>query len=152
MEDRFNRIPIIKLWGQLLVPLQGELSDSEAATLTQEVLQTIRSSEARGLVIDISGVWMMDSHLCAVLSRLAKSARLMGVKAVLSGMSPSIAMTLQTMGISLVDVETTGSLEEALELIGITAIDRFSAQNSNETDSFVSAMLAQDERKPRRSE
>jgi rsbT antagonist protein RsbS len=121
MNARLSSIPIIKLWGQLLVPLQGDLSDSEAARLTSDVLQTIRHSGARGLVVDVSGVAVIDSHLCSVLARLAAAARLMGARALLSGMSADSALTLQTMGLELSRVEVAQSLEDALEALGITA-------------------------------
>jgi rsbT antagonist protein RsbS len=67
-------------------------------------------------------MWLMDSHLCAVLSNIAVSARLMGAHTILCGMSPEIAVTLETMGIALNEIETALSVEEAFELIGLTMV------------------------------
>src|SRR4026207_784799 len=92
-----NRIPIIKLWNLLLVPLQGMIDDSVAEQLSQDVLKRIQASEVTGLIMDVTGLWLMDSHLCAVLSRIASAALLMGTRTVICGMSPEIALTLQTM-------------------------------------------------------
>lgn len=115
------RIPVIRLWNRLLVPLQGEITDSQAARLTNDVLQMIAESHAAGLVLDLTGVWVMDSHLCAALSRLARAADLMGSRTVMSGLRPEIAMTLQMMGIELGDLRTTLTLEDALEHLGLRA-------------------------------
>jgi rsbT antagonist protein RsbS len=70
-------------------------------------------------VLDLTGVWIMDSHLCSVLSNLASAARLMGTPTIISGLSPEIAMTLQTMGVELESVQTALSLEQALAMLGL---------------------------------
>jgi rsbT antagonist protein RsbS len=119
MTDGTHTIPVIELWGQLLVALQGELGDRQMDALEQNVLERIRARGAEGVVIDASAVWMMDSHLCAVLGRLAGAARLMGARAVLCGLGPNVVMTLQTMGIDLDGVDTALGLESALELLGV---------------------------------
>lgn len=114
-------IPIITLWGQLLVPLQGEVSDQQMANLSSEILSRIASSRsADGLVLDASGVWLIDSHLCAALARLANASRLMGVPTVLCGLSADIVLTLQAMGFELAGIDTCLGLDEALERLGIT--------------------------------
>lgn len=120
MELDAHRIPIIKLWNLLLVPLQGEVSDHVADQLRQEVLERIHHEGCSGLVIDITGLWAVDSHLCALLSRISTAASFMGVKTFISGMKPEIALTLQTMGIPLSGVRTTLDLERALELLGVS--------------------------------
>ncbi|MBX3247715.1 MAG: STAS domain-containing protein [Myxococcales bacterium] len=117
--DAGNEIPILELWGRLVVPLQGDITDTQMEALQERVLRRVRARAPSGLVLDATGVWMMDSHLCAVMGRLASAARLMGTRPVLSGLSPTIVMTLQTMGIELTSVETTVSLEAALELLGV---------------------------------
>jgi rsbT antagonist protein RsbS len=114
-----SRIPIIPLWGQLIVPLQGDITDAQAAQLCSDVLLTIQRTGARGMVVDISGLWLVDSHLCAVLARLSNAARLMGTHTVLSGMGADVALTLQSMGIQLEGVETALGLEEGLHLLGV---------------------------------
>jgi len=119
MEDGYNRIPIIEFWGLLLVPLQGDMTDDMAGRLVSEVLERIHKSGSSGLMIDITGLWIVDSHLCAVLSQLAAAASLMGAKTIISGMKPEIAMALETMGIGLANVTATLDLETALGLLGV---------------------------------
>ena len=120
MNENYDRIPIIKLWNLLLIPLQGEMNDSLANHLTGEVLDRIHQLGCQGLVIDITGLWLVDSHLCAVLSQLSSAAALMGAKTFISGMKPEIALTLETMGVQLKGVSTTLDLENALELLGVS--------------------------------
>ena len=118
-----TRIPIIKIWHILLVPLQGQVDDALAEQLRQDVLQRIQTSEVTGLVMDVTGLWLMDSHLCAVLSQIASAARLMGTHTVICGMAPEIALTLQTMGLELSNVGTELSLEQALARLGVGVLD-----------------------------
>lgn len=116
-------IPLIELWGRLIVPLQGDVTDSQMERLRQRTLDRIRAHGARGLVIDASGLWLLDSHLCSVLGRLVASARLMGTRAVLAGLSPHVVITLEEMGISLEGAATAINLEAALEWLGVTPDD-----------------------------
>jgi rsbT antagonist protein RsbS len=119
MDNEYSRIPIIKLWRLLLVPLQGELTDDLADQLTTEVLDRIYREGSSGIVIDITGLWMVDSHLCSVLTQLSSSAQLLGAKTIISGLKPEIALTLETMGIQLGAIDTALDLEAALVSLGL---------------------------------
>jgi rsbT antagonist protein RsbS len=119
LDSHYSRVPIIKVWNLLLIPLQGEMTDELANELTNEVLDRIHTLGCLGLVIDITGLWIVDSHLCAVLSQLSSAAALMGARTFISGMKPDIALALETMGVQLKGVSTTLDLEDALELLGI---------------------------------
>jgi rsbT antagonist protein RsbS len=123
MEEE-HTIPVIELWGRLLVPLQGDMTDSQMERLRSRVLTRIREHGAEGLVVDASGLWMVDSHLCALLGRMVASARLMGVRAILAGLSPQVVITLEEMGISLEGAATAINLEAALEQLGVTPNER----------------------------
>ena len=119
MSTELQRVPIIKIWDILLVPLQGEITDDVAARLKSDVLERIHADGATGLVIDVTALWMMDSHLCSVISRLAAASSLMGARTFLCGMNPEIALTIHAMGLDLESVQATLTLEEALELLGV---------------------------------
>lgn len=114
-----DQIPVIELWGHLLVPLQGDISDSQMQGVVETVLQRIAKQGADGLVIDTSGIWIVDSHLCAGLGKLATAASIMGVPSVLCGLSADVVMTLESMGFELTETQTATSLEHALEKLGI---------------------------------
>lgn len=117
--DASNRIPIIRLWDLLLVPVQGDVDDAQADQLVAEVLEKIQARGCSGVLVDLSGVWTLDSHLCAVMVRLSRASMLMGARTVVSGMRPEIAMTIQTMGIELGGIRTVASLEDALAVMGV---------------------------------
>jgi rsbT antagonist protein RsbS len=133
----YERIPVIRLWHVLLVPLQGEVSDTLAERLTEEVLQQVYAEEVSGLVIDITGLWLVDSHLCSVLSQLAQAAALMGAKTFLSGMKPEVALALETMGVELHGVGATQRLDEALQALGIQLA--MEPRHGTETDGWAKA-------------
>src|SRR5215472_10417383 len=136
MDNRYSRIPIIKLWHILLVPLQGELTDDLADRLTEEVLDRIHREGSSGIVIDITGLWMVDSHLCSVLSQLSGSAALLGAKTVISGLKPDIALTLETMGIELGAISTALDLEGALVRLGMRNPDLFTDESAAASSSM----------------
>lgn len=129
-----DRLPVIKVWDQVLVPLQGEISDAVAERLFDQVLETIKESGAEGLIIDLTGIWMIDSHLCAVLSRLAAAARLMGAESIMCGMNAQIAITLQSMGIDMGNVRTALTLEEAFRSLGIGRVGLMGAGDGTDGD------------------
>ena len=120
MSAAANPLPLIKLWGTLLVPLQGEVTDDLAERIHSEVLKIVYDSEIENVIIDITGLWLLDSHICAMLAGLGASSKLMGARAVICGMSAEIAQTLQMMDIGLDSVESALNVEEAFERIGIT--------------------------------
>lgn len=123
MSLELRRLPIIYMWDRIVVPMQGEISDELADRLSDDVLAAIHKSRARGLVIDLTGVWLVDSHLCAMISNVAAAAGLMGARTVISGLSPEIAMTLQTMGVEFNSVMTALTLEHALTMLGLQVRD-----------------------------
>ncbi len=114
-------VSIIRLWDVLLLPLQGEVTDLQAERLSDEVLRQVEVSGPRGLVIDLSGVALLDSHLCSSVAHLTSAARLMGTRAFITGISPHIAMTLETMGLTFKDVTPVATVEQAFESLGVGA-------------------------------
>ncbi|MEY4550571.1 MAG: hypothetical protein RL685_6766 [Pseudomonadota bacterium] len=130
MDEAYNNIPIIKLWHLLLVPLQGEMTDDVASRLMSEVLERIYREGSSGLVIDITGLWIIDSHLCSVLSQISDAASLMGAQTVICGMKPEIALTLETMGVHLDNITSSLDLEGALSLLGVAKPDQRAARRN----------------------
>lgn len=109
------RIPIVRLYDDLIVPVQVELSDDLALRLKDDVSNAIRSTETRGLVIDLSGVDILDSYITRVIHDIGAIARLMGTRAVVSGIDPLMAMALVEMGMDFGELATARNLEGALE-------------------------------------
>ncbi|MGO8995008.1 MAG: STAS domain-containing protein [Polyangiaceae bacterium] len=113
--NTLQRIPIINLYANLIVPIQGAIGDNAMAQLTDDVTRRIEGDYARGLVIDVSGVALMDSFITRNIRDLALTARLMGVNTVVSGLQPAVAITLVEMGLEIQGLQTTLNLERALE-------------------------------------
>lgn len=117
-----TRIPIIRLYGNLIVSIQISLSDDLVIALKEDVTQNIEEYGARGLIIDLSGIDLMDSYISRSIRDIALISKLMGVKTVISGMDPLVAMTLVEMGLEMNDVRTALTLEDAIDLLGMERV------------------------------
>lgn len=137
-----EQVTCIPLWDCLLVPLHGDIPDDRADAIVSEVLERIQRDGCFGVLVDLSGISVLDSHLCSVFAKLSLAARLMGAKTVLSGMRPEIAMTLEAMGIELRGITTEATLEDALESMGITRVRR---PRELADDALVDSLLRDDE-------
>ena len=113
-----ERIPIIKLHGNLIVSIQVSLSDRLVSQLTDDITEAILRTDADGLIVDLSGIDVMDSYISRAIRDIGIIARLMGVTTAISGMDPIIAMTLVDMGLDLKGMHSTLSLESAIDLLG----------------------------------
>lgn len=111
------RIPIIKLYKNLIVSIQMALSDQLVMQLKEDITSRIDATGARGLIIDVSGIDIMDSYISRSIHDIAQVAKLMGVSTVISGMDAMIAMTLVEMGMEIKNVQSALNLEAALELL-----------------------------------
>lgn len=146
--DSFNPLPFIRLWGTLLVPLQGEVNDHLAERIHTEVLNHVYESEVENVIVDVTGLWVLDSHICAMLAALGNSAKLMGASTVICGMSAEIAQTLQMMDIGLDAMRSALNVEEAFDLIGIQAkrVERGGARGDGKRGGGDGADAEADER------
>jgi rsbT antagonist protein RsbS len=112
-----NEIAVLEYRKHLIVSVQYEITDTTALNLQDAILKRIEGSRARGLVIDISALGMVDSFIARVFMETAMMARLMNARTVIAGMKPEIAMTLIQMGFSLEGVQMSTNLESGLELL-----------------------------------
>ncbi|MDX2593784.1 MULTISPECIES: STAS domain-containing protein [Streptomyces] len=110
-------VPILALEGVLLVTLQGELYDGAAEQLQQDIAHRLAGSTVTGVVIDVSGVEIVDSFLGRVLAEIAAGARLLAARTVLCGMRPAVAITLVELGLTLPGLVTTLDVNRGLELL-----------------------------------
>ncbi|MGW1987992.1 STAS domain-containing protein [Streptomyces collinus] len=110
-------VPILALEGVLLVSLQGELYDGVAEQLQQDIAHRLAGSAVTGVVIDVSGVEIVDSFLGRVLAEIAAGARLLAARTVLCGMRPAVAITLVELGLTLPGLVTTLDVDRALDLL-----------------------------------
>ncbi len=108
------RIPILKLGRVLLTSIQADLTDDDAGGLQSEVLAIFQRDEADGLVLDISGLDVVDSYMARLLNETARMVRIMGSEVVLTGMQPMIALTLVEMGREVIGMSTALDLESGV--------------------------------------
>lgn len=111
-------VPVLRLGDVLLVTLQGDLHDSTAQQLQQDIADTISSSGVRGVVIDISGMEVVDSFLGRVLAEIAAQSSLLAARTVVAGMRPAVAITLVELGLTLPGLHTALNTEAAMDLLG----------------------------------
>jgi rsbT antagonist protein RsbS len=112
-----TRIPIIRLYGNLIVSIQVSLSDKLVNQLKDDITEAVERSDAQGLIVDVSGVDVMDSYISRALRDIGVIVRLMGVSTVISGMHPIIAMTLVQMGLDLKGMRSALNLESAIDML-----------------------------------
>ena len=112
-----NSVPILRVADTLLVTIQFELHDAMAEAFQQDVLAAIERTGARGLLIDITGLDMVDSYVARVLADTGRMARRMGTDTVLVGMRPEVAATLVRMGYLMEGVRTALNVDEGLRIL-----------------------------------
>jgi len=111
-------IPILQLGKVLLVNVQVELDDEIATRMQNDVLAAIERTETVGLVIDITGLEVVDSYVARIIAETGQMAKLMGSQTVVVGMRPEVAATLTRMGYAMTGVRTALNLADGLALLG----------------------------------
>ncbi|AIJ25690.1 STAS domain-containing protein [Amycolatopsis methanolica] len=110
-------IPIVNLSGVLLVTIQEELLDQSVAEFESELTEKVVETRARGVLIDVSVLDIIDSFLARTLHDIAAITSLMAARTVVVGMRPAVAITLVELGLTLPGLSTALSVEEGLSLL-----------------------------------
>lgn len=109
--------PVLELWHDVLVlPVIGLVDTQRSAQMTERALAEITRQRARFLVVDLTGVEVLDTSTADRFLRLARSVRLLGAECIVSGIQPAVARTLVEIGVSLEGLETKRNLRQALAL------------------------------------
>jgi rsbT antagonist protein RsbS len=114
-----DRIPILKLGRALLVSIQVDIHDRLARALEEDLAARIVATGARGVMIDISGLEVVDSFMGRMLDNIAAVSRMLDADTVVVGMRPAVAITLVELGLSLTGVKTALNVERGMALIGL---------------------------------
>jgi rsbT antagonist protein RsbS len=116
-----ERIPILKMGGSLLVSIQVDMHDRLAMTLQDDLTASIVKHRARGVLIDISALEVVDSFIGRMLANIAAMSRVLDAQTVVVGMRPAVAITLVELGLSLQGVRTALNVEKGMQLISSDA-------------------------------
>jgi rsbT antagonist protein RsbS len=113
-----DNIPILKIGSALLVTIQVDMHDQLATRLQEDLTSKIVDSRARGVLIDISALEIVDSFIGRMLANIANLSRLLDADTVVVGMRPEVAITLVELGLGLPGVKTALNAERGLAMIG----------------------------------
>jgi len=112
-----ERIPILKMGDFLLVTIQVDMHDQLAMTLQDDLSERINKTSARGVLIDISALDMVDSFIGRMIGTISGLSKIMDAETVLVGMQPAVAITLVELGLTLPGVSTALNVERGMKLL-----------------------------------
>ena len=112
-----DRIPILKMGEFLLVTIQVDMHDRLALQLQDDLTERIAATGARGVLIDISALEMVDSFIGRMIANIAGMARILDAQTVVTGMQPAVAITLVELGLTLTGVRTALNVERGMTLL-----------------------------------
>ncbi len=110
-------VPILKIGSTLLVSIQVDLQDDTALRLQEDLAERITRTGARGVIIDISGLEIVDSFIGRMLASVAAISHVLDATTVVVGMRPAVAITMVELGLSLGDVRTALDVERGLAML-----------------------------------
>ena len=110
-------VPVIRLGDTLLVTLQGDLDDAAAMRIEDRVTREVARMGAKGTLIDVSGLPIVDSFIARELARVAAMLRLLGSEAVIVGLQPAVAITLVELGLPMRRLHTALNAEQGMALL-----------------------------------
>ena len=112
-----DRIPILRMGDLLLVTIQVDMHDQLASALQDDLTTKIAELNAKGILIDISSLDIVDSFIGRMLANTSAMARVLGAEAVVVGMQPAVAITLVELGLDLSGVHTALDVEKGVEML-----------------------------------
>lgn len=112
-----ERIPILKMGRFLLVSIQVDMDDRTAMSLQDDLTEQIVRQKAKGVLIDISALDVVDSFIGRMLANTAAMASILDAETVVVGMQPAVAITLVELGLSLKGVRSALNVERGMELL-----------------------------------
>ena len=126
-----DRIPILKLGRALLVTIQVDMHDQLASALEEDLSARIVAIGARGVLIDISALEIVDSFMGRMLDNIAAVSRILDADTVVVGMRPAVAITLVELGLTLTGVKTALNVERGMAMLATRVTDDLDTDDSD---------------------
>ena len=134
-----DRVPILKIGPILLVSIQVDMQDQMALQLQEDLGQRIVDTGCNGVIIDITGLDIVDSFVGRTLSTIAAISRVLDAETIVVGMRPAVAITLVELGLSLNGIRTALNVERGMELLAKTRrAEPFSVPESSDLETTLS--------------
>ncbi|MGV3704167.1 MAG: STAS domain-containing protein [Arcticibacter sp.] len=112
-----DKIPILRMGSFLLVTIQVDLYDRLALNLESDLIQMVDKTRAKGVLIDISAVSIVDSFMGRIIGNIASMSKILDAETVVVGMQPAVAITLIELGLPLKGVHTALNVEKGMDLL-----------------------------------
>lgn len=112
-----ERIPILRMGGHLLVTIQVDMHDQLALALQDDLTDRIVKTGAKGVLIDISALDMVDSFIGRMIANISAMSHVLDARTVVVGMQPAVAITLVELGLSMASVETALNVERGMAIL-----------------------------------
>jgi rsbT antagonist protein RsbS len=128
-----DKIPILKMGHFLLVTIQVDLYDRLALNLESDLIAMVSKTNARGVLIDISAVAIVDSFMGRIVGNIAQMSKILDAQTVVVGMQPAVAITLIELGLPLSGVYTALNVEKGMELLRDKIGDTLDDQYENDS-------------------
>lgn len=119
-----DRIPILQMGELLLVTIQVEMHDQMALALQDDLTSKIEKTGAKGVLIDISALEIVDSFIGRMIANISNMSRIMDARTVVVGMQPAVAITLVELGLTLSGVQTALNVERGMHLLRASIQDK----------------------------
>ena len=132
-----DRIPILRMGDLLLVTIQVDMHDRLAMTLQDDLTNMISDTGARGVLIDISALDVVDSFIGRMLANIAQMSHVLDARTVVTGMRPAVAITLVELGMSLAGVRTALTVDRGMDLLRRAVADDGPADAGRGADDGV---------------
>ena len=139
-----DRIPILRMGEYLLVTIQVDMHDQLALTLQDDLTAAIQRTGAKGVLIDISSLDMVDSFIGRMIANIAQMSRILDAQTVVTGMRPAVAITLVELGMSLTGVRTALTVERGMDLLRAS----LGSENGDSTTTVADLPAADDDGDP----
>ena len=110
-------IPIMRIDDTLLVSLHGDLDDATVIRVEEQLTREVARTHASGMLLDVSGLSVVDSFIARVLARVVAMIRLLGAQAAIVGIQPAVAITLVELGVPMDRLDTALNVEQGLALL-----------------------------------